>query len=276
MRCGYEIFVFLNFFGVDMIDSHCHIGSLLKHVSLEVVKSRAVLAGVARIVSCSCSEEDWSLHSDVLGSDDMFVSNFGIHPWWSHVSRKEGWEDEMRSLLEKHPHAGVGEIGLDKPRVKRGIPFGVQLDIFRKQMRIAMELDRTVTVHCVQAFGQLLGELTGMRPEIPIVMHSYSGSCEFVRQVEKIAKNCFFSVSARSPSEEVVKAIPLDRLLIETDSPDQKGEEAKFPEPLPTCNDCSQLGLVVLRVSRATGVCVDEIVRITSENARRAFRMSGG
>lgn len=218
------------------------------------------------------------MHSDF--DDDFFVPNFGIHPWWSHLPRVEGWEAQLRQRLSQHPNAGVGEVGLDKPRVKRGIPFGVQLDVFRTQLGIAIEMNRTCTVHCVQAFGPLLQTLTDAKPgDCAIVMHSFSGSGEFVHQVGRVVKNIFFSVSARSPSEEVLRCIPLDRLLIETDAPDQKavdegGGVRSCPAPLDACNDSSQLELVALRVSRAIDRDLDFVKRVTTANAIRAFGVS--
>jgi TatD DNase family protein len=258
-----------------MIDAHCHLSHLLaRGISLATVESRAAQAGISRIVSCSCTEEDWDFHSDL---SDMFVPQFGIHPWWAASARKENWENILRQKLIQCPHAGVGEIGLDKPRSKRGVPFGVQLDIFRTQLDIAIELGRPCTVHCVQAFGPLLTVMTEKRPAIPIILHSYSGSGDFISQIQRVVGNIFFSVSARSPPGEVVKLIPLDLMLIETDSPDQAADQAlsrpgSTPDPVPGANDCSQLRIVAQRVADATGLTLHEVEVATSQNARRAFR----
>jgi len=168
----------------------------------------------------------------------------------------------------------VGEIGLDKNKSKT-IPFPIQMETFRAQLRLSIELNRPCTVHCVNAFGPLIEVFKQENVSVPVIMHSYSGSVDSIRIISRVASQVYFSVSGQCPRDAVIPFIALDRLLIETDSPDQRivGEtDEKVPKKF-SHNDPSQLFLVANRVAKATGISVSEIVRITTENAIKAFRL---
>ena len=259
-----------------MIDAHCHLNHMLKHVSLEALRSRAILSGVSRIVSCSCSVTDWEAP---ISEDGFILPQFGVHPWWAAERRPENWLMLLRSKLLDFPFSGVGEIGLDKNKAKRGeVPFPVQIVTFKSQLQIAKELDRTCSINCVNAYGSLIDILRESELTSPLVIHSFSGNGDQIRDLLKYCGDIYFSVSAQCPKTEVIPLIPLERLLLETDSPDQPfrsdpGSVHGVPPKL-AVNDCSQLPLVALRVSLATGKSIEDISLKATENTRRAFRIN--
>ncbi|KAF4700290.1 hypothetical protein FOZ63_004898, partial [Perkinsus olseni] len=185
--------------------------------------------GVKMVVACSTGPEDWD---DTAGLDSsLYKPQVGIHPWYvteemAEVEAGTSWMPKMRRLLEANPSFGVGEIGIDKIRA-REVPMEIQMKVFKRQLELAAELGRPVSLHCVRAYGQLLDTLKEVDERIPaIVLHAYGGSAELVKDFLRCTqKRVYFSVSARSPSPKhlpgVLKAVPRDRLLIETDSPDQ-------------------------------------------------------
>jgi TatD DNase family protein len=272
-----------------MIDAHCHLDSLLgKVLGLEIQDFivRAKAAGITRIITCACSYSDWTKHQE--SQPDLIVPQFGIHPWWAAEPRPLSWLDDLRKLLTtKYPKSGVGEIGLDKNKAKRGdVSFSIQLETFQAQLELAIELDRPCTIHCVNAYGPLVDVLRQTKPTCPIVIHSFSGSGDSVREISREAPSAFFSISGQCPRDDVIQFIPVDQLLIETDSPDQPIpdetalnlkeylNDCKVPNRYgPKINDPSQLFLVAARVARAVNIPLTEVIRISTVNAIRAFRL---
>jgi len=254
-------------------------------VPIDVILSRARTAGIKTIITCACSLSDWNI---TISSDEQspkILPQFGIHPWWAKEERPADWIDRLRSIITANPSCGVGEIGIDKNK-KSIIPFDVQIDTFLAQLRLARELNRTATIHCVNAYGILVDLLRQEFPATndapPIVIHSFSGSGEVVDQLVKFfGKKIFFSVSAQCPREMVIPFIPMDCVLIETDSPDQPFTSLIPPPPnhhIPPpidakTNDPSQLWHVANRVAVASGQSVNEVIKLTTTNAARAYRI---
>ena len=267
-----------------MIDAHCHWQHVLARdeagdpVGETCLLERAATAGITHIVTCACSVLDWT-RIYVNHSRVKLLPQLGIHPWWAHEIEANDfeWLTRLRTLLVANPTYGVGEIGLDKNRAKK-ISMSHQSEIFCAQLRLAKELNRTCSVHCVNAFGPLLVFLKDATTRSNLVMHSYSGSIETVRELMKLNDwDVYFSVSAQCPNALVIPHIPLDRLLIETDAPDQANTCSNLVSlsqvaPL-GFNDCSQLALVANRVAIATSMSVEEIKAVTSQNAIRAFQI---
>ncbi|KAM0849093.1 hypothetical protein ACQ4PT_053949 [Festuca glaucescens] len=120
---------------------------------------------------------------------------------------------------------GTSEIGLDKGSHGKTIDFGEQVEVFQRQLKLAKELEKPVSVHCVHAFGDLLEILkrTGPFPA-GVLLHSYLGSAEMVLSLANLG--CYFSLSGfltgmkSTKAKQMLKAIPLDRILLETDAPD--------------------------------------------------------
>lgn len=97
-----------------------------------------------------------------------------MHPWHAHEV-KEGWLERLRGLLQRHPAAVIGEIGVDKAAKapsSRRCEWASQQEVFKAQMALASELWRPVSMHCVRAPGMLLEFLrqcTGSLPQLPVL-----------------------------------------------------------------------------------------------------------
>jgi TatD DNase family protein len=152
------------------------------------------------------------------------VPCFGIHPWYV-AERSPQWFETLKSLFETTPTAAVGEIGLDKGSKGKEIDFSDQVGVFRQQLELAKELKKPASVHCVRAFGDLL-EITKSVGPFPcgVILHSYLGSAEMVPEFAKLG--AYFSLSgflmsmSEKKAKQMLKAVPSDRILLETDSPD--------------------------------------------------------
>lgn len=264
-----------------MIDAHCHIHDLLSRLPLDLIKQRAKSVGIQRIITCSCSVGEWDSQPT---EDEFIVPQFGVHPWWAAEERPANWLEILRSKLMQFPLSGVGEIGLDKNKAKKGIvSFPVQIETFRSQLRLACEMRRTSTVHCVNSYGTLTDILREEREKIsaPVVIHSFSGSGDNVKELIRVCPTIFFSVSGHCPKTEIIPFIPIDRMLIETDSPsmpidssDRTVHGILVPDKLDDkTNDCAQLIHVAARVATATGQSLETVRHVTMQNTIRAYQL---
>lgn len=183
---------------------------------------------VARMVVNGCSEEDWPAVAALAEAHLQVLPSFGYHPWCVH-ERASGWEAELNWLLDTYP-AAVGEIGLD--RWKEGLEYEGQEEVFVAQLRIASERNLPASIHCLKAWGRMLELLQeGPVPERGFLLHSYGGSTEMIPAFAALGAYFsfpgYFLRDAKGRHREAFKTVPPDRLLIETDAPDQR-----LPDPL--------------------------------------------
>ena len=181
---------------------------------------------VCMVVNGSC-EEDWpqvlSLAKDIAGSaSPRIIPSFGYHPWYIH-ERTPDWQKNLVQFLDHIPSA-VGEIGLD--RWKPDLPYEGQEEVFVEQLRIAADRNLPVSIHCLQVWGRMFDLLkAGPRPARGFLLHSFGGPKEMVKPLADLG--AYFSLPGyyaherKERQRETFRHIPLERLLIETDSPDQ-------------------------------------------------------
>ena len=169
-----------------------------------------------------CCEKDWPEVAALAKAHPQVLPSFGYHPWYIR-ERTGNWESELNRFLDEH-HAAVGEIGLD--RWKEGLEYEGQEAVFTAQLRIAAERNLPASIHCLKAWGRLLELLEqGPIPARGFLLHSYGGSIEMIAPLAKLG--AYFSFpgyymrEAKSWQRDAFTQVPPDRLLIETDAPDQ-------------------------------------------------------
>jgi len=178
------------------------------------------------VVNGSC-EEDWpqvlALAKNFTGSaSPRIIPSFGYHPWYIH-ERTPDWRKNLICFLDQIPSA-VGEIGLD--RWKPDLLYEGQEEVFVEQLGIAADRNLPVSIHCLQAWGRMFDLLkAGPRPACGFLLHSYGGPKEMVRPFTELG--AYFSLPGyyaherKERQRETFRHVPLERLLIETDAPDQ-------------------------------------------------------
>ena len=167
-------------------------------------------------------EEDWNTLKTLASDQPMVVPAYGYHPWYlEHASTS--WVENLEHKLSFHGSV-IGEIGLD--RRKQNTEFTLQEKFFRIQLELAASFNLTASIHCIDAWGALLSILKESKiPSRGFLMHSYGGALELVPQLIKLG--AYFSFPGHFLHQEkrrkleTFKVIPLERLLIETDAPDQ-------------------------------------------------------
>lgn len=206
-----------------MIDAHCHIH---QSSQLPTLISSAQSAGVQQVLLNATCEQDWaavlSLHQ---AYSDFVVPCLGVHPWFCR-DLGTGWELRLGEILREQQHVLLGEVGLDhyssKYILSRRPPKPLQAQVCFAQLSLAEQLQRPISIHCVRAHKPLLKLMQQLPNKPPILMHSWSGNPIQVTQfLHAFPQSLFFSVSQASLTEsaESVAAIPLDRIVVETDSP---------------------------------------------------------
>ena len=178
-------------------------------------------AGVARMVVNGSCEEDWPQVLE-LTRHTQVVPSFGYHPWYIHERTPE-WQKNLIHFLAHCPSA-VGEIGLD--RWKPDLDYSGQEEVFIAQLRIAAERNLPVSIHCLQAWGRMFEILRDTpRPRCGFLLHSYGGPKEMVKSFSELGAYFslpgYFAHERKERQREAFRHVPPERLLLETDAPDQ-------------------------------------------------------
>jgi TatD DNase family protein len=206
---------------MGLTDTHCHLQDPRLAADLPAVLDRARAAGVATFVCCATSEADWEAVLALAAGQAGILPFLGLHPWHVEAARA-GWEDRLGAALEASG-AGVGECGLDF--ALEAFDRTAQEAAFRSQLRLARDLDRPLSVHCRRAWERLeaLTREEGLPPSGGVI-HAFSGSAETARVLQALGFHLGFGCSLTNPearrAREAVLGVALDRLLLETDSPD--------------------------------------------------------
>ncbi|XP_057764610.1 uncharacterized protein LOC130985582 [Salvia miltiorrhiza] len=211
---------------IRLFDSHCHLqDSRILNVAPKLIKE-ALDTGVLHFAVNGVSEKDWHLVKEMSETHPSVVPNFGLHPWFI-SDRTPDWLKTLKDFLVSTPSAAVGEIGLDKGSTGKKIDFTDQVEVFRQQLQLAKELNKPASIHCVRAFGDLLEILKSEGPfPAGLVLHSFLGSAEMVPELSKLG--AYFSFSGflmsmkESKAKKMLKSVPPERILLETDAPDAR------------------------------------------------------
>ena len=211
------------------------------------------------------------------GKPPVVLPSFGYHPWYV-AERSADWLRELEKLLDQVP-AAVGEIGLD--RWKPDLPYAGQEAVFLAQLRLAAERNLPASIHCLQTWGRLHELLREHpRPARGFLLHSYGGPAEMVPALARLGAYFsfpgYFLQARKQRQRESFKQVPPNRLLLETDAPDQllPAERNRFPltdaagQPL---NHPANLSAVYAGFAEFVGVKVEALAARVEENFQRMF-----
>jgi TatD DNase family protein len=234
-------------------------------------------SGVARMVVNGACESDWPQVLALARQNQMVLPSFGYHPWHLHERTPE-WQENLEKFLDEIPGA-VGEIGLD--RWKPDLSYNGQEEVFLAQLRLAAERNLPVSIHCLQAWGRLHELLRNHpRPARGFVLHSFGGPAEMISTFTKLGAYFsfpgYFLHERKLRQRETFKHVPRDRLLIETDAPDQLLPPEKILHPLADVtgrplNHPANLPAVYAGLAEFLGEKVDALAARVAENFQRAF-----
>ena len=252
-----------------LFDTHAHYDSgAFNSDRLETLAAMPE-QGVELILNPGCDLES-SRTAIALAEEFPFVyAAVGVHPsdcgaW------EDSWLEQLRALAAHPKVRAIGEIGLDY-YWKDNPPRELQQKVFARQLELAAELDLPVIVHDREAHQDCL-EVVRAHPEVRGVYHCYSGSLEDAKVLVKLGWMLSFTgvITYKNARKalEVIEWLPMDRIMVETDSP------YLTPEPFRgKRNDSGKVHLVAEAIARVKGMDPEEAARSTLENGTRFFRI---
>lgn len=181
--------------------------------------------GVKQMVVNGSGAGDWRAVAALARTyPDLVIPSFGLHPWYV-AEQDPAWRTRLEDCLGHLPAAAVGEIGLDL--WKPGLAYEGQEEAFVFQLRLAAERQRPVSIHCLRAWGRLAELLrANPRPACGFLLHSYGGPKEMVEALADLGAYFSlpgnFALARKERQREAFRVVPRERLLLETDAPDQR------------------------------------------------------
>jgi len=251
-----------------MIDSHCHLDHEPLFSDLKNVIKRSKKIGIKRLLTISTSIESFSRVKEIVNKDDIIFGTIGIHP---HETDRNKINSEffIKNLSENKKIIGIGETGLDfyydnSDRDK-------QIESFKIHIEAALKANIPLIIHSRNAEEKTFDILNEYKKEkLKILMHCFTGSQKFAEQLLEF--NSYFSASGiitfknSAELQKTFKFLPLDRILIETDSP--------FLAPVPNRgkkNEPSFIDFTATKLAEIKGIEKSEIIKITSDNFNNLF-----
>lgn len=252
-----------------LIDSHAHLDDEKYNEDREAVLENARAAGIGIIINPAADEASSYRAVEMSEKYPMVYATVGIHPHDAKSYDENKHDQLLREWSKKDKVVAIGEIGLDYHYDFS--PREVQQSVFIKQLVIAKEVALPIVIHnreSMEDMHRILKEY--FAPEYGGVMHSFSGSVEMA----KIFLDMGFYLSISGPLTfknarkipEVVAMMPMDRLLIETDSP--------YLTPTPhrgKRNEPAFVRFVAAEIARIRGISLEAVGEITSDNAKKVF-----
>lgn len=265
---------------MNFFDTHTHILRSRdgRDTNVDALLQRARSTGVRAVLAPAVDREDWDrLRKIVPGHGVGVYFAWGLHPYYVlEVTPKQAGDllEELKFRLGDAPQRlrAIGECGLDFVRARTPESREHQLEVFRGHLELARATGFPLSMHCVHAHAPLL-ELLRERPTPASVMHAFSGSAELAHQF--VAAGHYISFAGNlclSNARKVIaaaRAVPDDRVLLETDSPDQTP-----PARRPADNEPAFIIDIAQRLASVRAVELAELARMTFANACRAFAIT--
>jgi TatD DNase family protein len=251
-----------------MIDSHCHLDHepLLSDLSNVLVRSKKV--GIEKLLTISTSFESFSRVKDLVKKDEMIFGTIGIHP--HETSTNIITSKQIIENLNENPRIiGIGETGLDF--YYNNSEKDRQITSFKEHIEASIESNTPLIVHSRDAEKETFDILNEYKDEkIKILMHCFTGSKEFSKKLMTL--NSFFSASGiitfknSLDLQDTFRSIPIDNILIETDSP--------FLAPVPKRgkkNEPSFIDFTATKLAEIKDISKEDLVKKTTENFNKLF-----
>ena len=252
-----------------LFDTHAHMDDTAFDADREDLLASLPGQGLALVMNPGCSLASSRNASLLSQTYDYIYAAVGSHPDVADEVNDQVLE-EYRTLVAANPKIkAIGEIGLDYHY--EDIPRDIQLQAFRAQMTLAKELGLPVIVHEREAHEDGM-KVVDEFPEVTGVFHCYSGSAEMAKELVKrgwyIGFTGVLTFKNARKAVEVAQAIPLERIVLETDCPYMSPEPFRGKR-----NDPGKLYRMAEKLAEIRGLTVEEIHTITMENGKRLYRI---
>lgn len=251
----------------NIFDTHSHYDDRKFDPDREAVLHSLQSQGVTFVVSCGCDIDSTQFNFDLAQQYEYIYFASGFHP-----ENLEGAGPDDLDIIKKFAKnrkcVAIGEIGLDYHWMSSSKEK--QKAFFEAQINLAKEMDMPVIVHDREAHGDTLDILKKTKPKG--VLHCFSGSKEMAREIIKIGMyiglNGVVTFKNARKSLEVIKEIPIDRLVLETDCP--------YLAPVPhrgERNDSSLIPYTAQKIAQTLEIDTQKLLDITQENAKKLYAL---
>ena len=251
-----------------MIDSHCHLDHEQLNSDLSNVIKRSKDVGIEKLLTISTSFESFKKIKDIITEDEIIFGTIGIHP--HETDNNEISVNEIVKNFDENPKIiGIGETGLDF--YYNNSDKEKQIKSFKKHIEASIKTNSPLIIHSRNAEDETFEILNQYHDKkLKILMHCFTGSKNFAERLLKL--NAFFSASGiitfknSLDLQETFKFLPLDKILIETDSP--------YLAPVPNRgkkNEPSFLSFTAQKLADIKDLTKQEITKITTTNFNKLF-----
>lgn len=254
-----------------IFDTHCHLNSDELYPRIDEVIKNAKENGVDRFLVVGWDKKSSILAVKIAEKYDCCYAAIGIHPTEINGVFAEDFE-EIVALSNSKKVVAIGEIGLDYYWVKDKDQQNRQKEWFIKQIELANKLKLPISIHNRDAFGDCLDILRNNKPEYGGIMHCYSGSVESMKEIIDIGLYIGLGgpltfKNAKTPKEVAAK-VPLDKVVVETDSPYLTPHPFRGQE-----NEPKYITLVLDELANQKCCARAEIEDVIYENSKKVFHV---
>ena len=253
-----------------MIDSHCHLDHEPLCENLSEVINRSKEIGITKLLTICTTLKSFENIKSIVEMDKMIYGTYGIHPHET-LNNNVNKKTIVRSVNENKKIIGIGETGLDF--FYNYSDRESQISSFKAHIEASIELNKPIIIHSRDAEKETFEILSTYKNEnLKILMHCFTGSLEFSKKLQTL--DAFFSASGiitfknSTDLQNTFKTIPLEKLLIETDSP--------FLAPIPMRgkkNEPSFIKYTLEKLSSLKETTVEKMSEITTDNFNKLFNL---
>ena len=256
---------------MEFFDTHTHLPDGATSEEAETILAEAAAAGVKNLLLAGTSVDDAAVYLPIVATHTGIYTSVGVHPEACRGFNEATDIPKLREWLKEPGVVAIGEVGLDAHYEE---PFAdEQESCFRAMLRLADETNTPVVIHSRDAFERcyrIVGEC--LAKDHPIQVHSFADT---PRELDLwLERNAVFSYNGMVTFKKAdnirttLRLVPLDRLLLETDAP--------YLTPTPfrgQPNSSKYVPLIAQRIADERSLTLEEVAKITTENARRFFRL---
>ena len=253
-----------------MIDSHCHLDHESLYENLSDVITRSKNIGITKLLTICTTFDSFENIKTIVKKNQMIYGTYGIHPHET-ASNQVDKQTIIKSVSENRKIIGIGETGLDF--FYNHCDSDTQINSFKAHIEASVELGKPIIIHSRDAEKETFEILNSYKNKnLKILMHCFTGSLEFSKKL--LTLDAFFSASGiitfknSTELQNTFKTIPLEKLLIETDSP--------FLAPIPMRgkkNEPSFIKYTLDKLSTLKETSVEKMSKITTDNFNRLFAL---
>jgi TatD DNase family protein len=255
---------------MEFIDTHTHLNDEAYGDNCAQFVENAIAAGVVKMILPGTSLSELASMKALVAQFPENLKMFtGLHPT-ELTDCPEAALNFIADELERNEgeYVGVGEIGIDLH--EPGAECDVQMKAFERQCQMALHYDLPINIHCRDGLDQTLEVLQGL-PMVPRgAFHCFGGTIDDVNRIRQIG-DFYFGINGivtfkNSGLREVLPAIGLNRIILETDSP--------YLSPVPfrgKVNDSTRIPLIAAQIAQTLGIPIEEVAEVTTASAKRLY-----